>query len=117
MTDSFGLGGKRTGIACFGEVNHFSQLVLDMGGFGRTVVYRHQRCGTDQDIGNADLTASIAGTVIIGEYFNKPPRIFGLAAHENIFPGDENIIKNYICLLSSKIKVSNINGAALYFPR
>ena len=78
----------------FRQVGHLDQLVLDVGRLRAAVVLGHGSRRTDDDVRDAHLAGAVVLAVESGESLDEFLREFGLAAHEDLVPGDEDVVQD-----------------------
>jgi len=112
-----GGAGNAAGKERFVQMRHFDELVLDMGGLIRAIVIRRQRRRADEDVAHADLAAAVALAMVAGKPLDQHAAEFILAAHQDVFPGNENVVEDHQGFMAAKPGVADVNGAAFQFPR
>ena len=93
-------------------MNHLNQFVFQVGCLGRAVIVGRQRRRADQHIAHADLAAAVALTVIPGEALHQRTAEFHLAAHEHVFPGNEQVVEHHQRFMAAELLVADIDLAA-----
>ena len=68
---AFSRTGNPAGIKCLIEMDHFDELILDMGCLRCPVIVGGQRRRADQHVTDADLTAAVALPVVSGKTLDQ----------------------------------------------
>ena len=112
---SFGRAGDAGRIERLVQMDHFDQFVFQVGCFGRAVIVGRQRRRADQHVTHADLAAAVALAMIAGKPFHQRAAEFHFAAHEHVFPGDEQIVEHHQGFMAAELLVADVDVAAFEF--
>ena len=96
------------------EVGHLDQLILDGGSLLSTVIFRGQSSSADDDVANADLAAAVTLSVIAGEAFDQHACKFGLAVHEDVFVGNEDVVQDNEGFLAAVFLIAQVDVRAVF---
>jgi hypothetical protein len=96
----------------FVQVRHLDQLVLDVRRTVGAVVLGHLGGSTDEHISHPGF-ADVAAPVVGGEAFDQHPGEGGLAVHEDIPVGDEDVLQDHHRFLAGIAGVAGVQRAVL----
>jgi len=108
--------GQTAGVQGFVKVNHLHQLVLGVGSIAQAVVIQNIGHSPYKHIPHTHLAAAITLPVVSGKALYQHSCELCLPAHENPFPGNENIFKYYKAFLTTEPGVAHINASTLQLP-
>lgn len=114
--ETFSGSGHTAGEHGFGKGIHVCEFVLHMRDVAEAIVGRHQVGRGNQHIGPAGLAASRCRSVAGAEHIVEFIQVFHFTAHENPFPGDEDVVENDDAFMNAVLDVPEIDLCALDPP-
>src|SRR4030042_1499898 len=102
---------------CFRKVNHFTDLLPDMGGPSHPVVISYGGSSTNKHIADTGLTTAVALPVVTSKSLHQHNGEVDLTTHKNPLPRDKDIIQNSQRLVPAEIVVTHVDIPFLKLSR
>ena len=111
---SLSRAGDTAAVQSLVQVDHFDQLILDVGSLLSSIVFSSQSSSTDQDVANTYFASAVGLSVVSGEslYHHSGKVIF--TCHEYIFVRDEYVVEYYQSFLSAVSLVTQVNVSSFF---
>ena len=93
-------------------MDHLDKFVLEVRRFIRTIIIGSQRHCTDKNIAYTDLATAVTLPMVTGEPLHQRAAELILAAHQHVFPGDEQMIEHHQRLMPAELLIAYIERAA-----